>query len=142
MGYQAAIDGPMRVEPELPKVAEHCLTNPLPPVMCYFMEGKPVQVAITAIKQVQKRWREEAQASAAIVIVGVAVNPDDTHIWGFVRDSKAVVGYVAPKTSAQDFLGWCQQNRPQQNNMILGDTFAESIESICDFLREYTHAVK
>lgn len=140
MGYQAAIDGPMRAEPELSRVAEHCLTNSLPPVMCYFMEGKPVQVATNAIKQIQKRWQEEAQTSAAIVVVGVAVNPDDTHIWDFVRDSKAAVGYVAPKKSTQSFQKWCQQNRPQQHNVSLGDSFVKSIESICDFLEERIYA--
>lgn len=140
MGYQAVIDCPMRPEADLEKV-DHCLTNPnpLPPVMCYFMEGKPVQVATSAVKQIQKRWQECAQAATAIVIVGVDVNPEDTHIWDFVTGSKGAVGYVARPDSAKRFLEWCQKTRPQHVNIRLGKSFQGSVEAICDFLEEYTH---
>lgn len=140
MGYQAGIDGPMRAEPELNKVVEHCLINPLPPAMAYFMEGKPVQVASNSLKHVQKRWQESALEATAIVVIGVDVNPDDTHIWDFVKESRAAVGYVAPEPFVQKFLEWNKDNRPGKPHSVLSESFSDSINSTCDFLEEHCHA--
>jgi hypothetical protein len=78
VGFGTAI----RPAKDLNEVLEFCLgDNALPPVMCLFMPGKPIQVSAGSISAIQAAWREQVARAEKVAVVGVFPNAEDNHVW-------------------------------------------------------------
>lgn len=91
------------------KVVEECLVKSgLAPVMCLFMEGKPLQVSPSAIKQLQERWSKEVLNAEKIFCIGANPLPEDSHIWNPLSKTQANFFYIGEEKRFQE---WASSNR-------------------------------
>lgn len=110
------------------EVLEFCLgDNALPPAMCLFMPGKPIQVSEGSISAIQQAWRNAVTSAAHVVIVGVHPNTQDTHLWDTLAIASCTLSYVG---DAIAFERWAAAHRPNQSNRFLGPTFEKSYDAV------------
>jgi hypothetical protein len=104
-----------------------------PPIMCYIEPLKRIPVGKHFIAAEQRKWREWAQHSSAIVIIGVSVNRNDKHIWEPLRKTPARILYVSGTKSKKDFEKWCLENGRTLDHAT-GKRWRESQADILSFL--------
>lgn len=98
------------------KVVEECLVKSgLAPVMCLFMEGKPLQVSPSSINKLQEKWADEILNADAVFSIGVNPLPADTHIWDPISQTKADFFYIGDK---KNFNEWVSENREHNSKFI------------------------
>jgi hypothetical protein len=119
---------PMRPARDLNEVLEFCLgDNALPPVMCLFMPGKPVQVSAGSISNVQAQWQEKVAAAKQVAVVGVYPNPEDTHVWDTLANSTGELFYVG---AAAPFDEWTRAYRSARPSKVLGEHFDTAFDTL------------
>lgn len=117
---------------DLNEVVAFCLgNNALPPAMCLFMPGKPVQVSSAQIEQMQHEWREAVSTAERVAIVGVFPNGQDTHLWDCLGDTNAELLYVGGE---EPFRDWCATNRPTLPSRFLSDRFDTAFDDLVELM--------
>lgn len=115
------------------RVVEHCLVETgLAPMMSLYMEGKPLNVSPSVVRQVQDAWSEHVAAARAIFVVGVMPVVSDTHIWAPLADTRAPLYFVGDGNA---FQKWTQSQRPDVSSFYLGSRFAESYADLITRMR-------
>ena len=118
----------IRPASDLNEVFEFCLgDNALPPAMCLFMPGKPVQVSAGSISAIQQAWRNAVAAATTVAVIGVHPNPEDTHLWSVLSVFDGELCYVG---DAVAFGRWAKAERGGRKCAILGETFAGAYDAI------------
>jgi len=102
-----------------------------PPVMSYFDPKKETTSGVNLILQQRARFEELVARAARVVIVGVAVRPDDHHLWQPLAETRAELLYCAGKSAAADFQEWTAANRTDQSNWTYPTYFSESFDELC-----------
>jgi hypothetical protein len=102
----------------------------LPPVMCYYMNPKIVQVAAETMQGIQHTWQGLVEAAEKVAIVGVAPNPDgDKHLWNSLAATDAELLYVG---GADAFHEWANERRDGRPWRILGARVDDSIDALIE----------
>jgi hypothetical protein len=127
-GFGTAI----RPAKDLNEVLEFCLgDNSLPPVMCLFMPGKPIQVSAGSISSVQAAWREKLMTAERTAVVGVFPNVEDTHVWDVLADVPGELFYVG---EAAPFEQWAGKYRGDKPAKLLGERFDTAFGSLINHM--------
>lgn len=82
--------------------------NPHTPIMAQFERDKTVWVGNQLIKQIQSNYIYCIDNASEIVIIGLAYQPHDNHIWGPIFDAKCRVTIVDPYPSSQ-LVDWSRK---------------------------------
>lgn len=125
---------PMEAHSNLNDSVAMCLgDNALPPVMCLYMPTKPVQVSPGSISAIQKIWTESVLHTKDVILVGVAPNEEDFHIWKPLANTNATLHF-------SDFDGriktWCKKHRISKPDEYLGKDFLACLDPIIRLLSE------
>lgn len=122
----------IRPAKDLNEVFEYCFgDNSLPPVMCLFMPGKPIQVSAGSIGAMQEAWREKVMKADRVVVVGVFPNPADSHVWDTLANIPGELYYVGEKSN---FEGWCARYRPDKPAKHLAERFDAAVEPLINLM--------
>jgi hypothetical protein len=100
----------------------------IPPVMSAYVEGKSCYTCPEILKKFQHEWSSAALSAKNIIIIGVALNEADDHIWRPIAHTNAKISAI--DQNPDPILRW-GQNIPKTINVI-GFDFAKSIQSIVD----------
>ncbi|MGN6154883.1 MAG: hypothetical protein ACTHN4_04010 [Sphingomicrobium sp.] len=104
------------------------------PAMSLYMAGKQDWVRSPILDNVRSDWRVAVQHATSILIVGVAYNPADGHVWNPILQSRARIGLVDP--NASHFLAEIKQTVGRSDIRIVAPEFSQAhIRSIIRFLR-------
>ena len=111
-----------------------CLSDTaLYPAMCLYMSGKHVQIGASTIQTLQDKWRKAVLEAAKVLIIGVAPNIEDTHIWQPIGETPATIGYVGDR---EFFESWATDQRASSGlTVVLGSRWDQSFSSSLEFLR-------
>lgn len=81
-------------------------TGRLSAVMSHFMPTKEALFGTMALEQVRIILEAEVMQADQVCIVGVALRPDDEHIWGPIRITSAPLMYIGP--DGNTVRDWCR----------------------------------
>jgi hypothetical protein len=122
----------IRPAKDLNEVIEFCLgDNSLPPVMCLFMPGKPIQVSAGSISDTQAAWREKVMTANRVAVVGVFPNAEDTHVWDTLANIPGELIYVG---KAAPFEKWRTEFRPDKPATLLAEQFDTAFEPLINLM--------
>lgn len=82
------------------------------PAMSIFSERKPMPYAAKFINGQQQQFVESIAKSKRIVIIGIALNPLDNHIWDNLKKFNGTIAYFNPDVSA--FKRWVENAHPKR----------------------------
>jgi len=126
------VEAPVRIASPR-EVLEFCQREDfLAPAIALYAEGKAVLHCSKFVQRQQKAWQDEARNANRIFVIGLRVNPKDSHIWGPLASSRAPFSYVGH--DADSFRDWCK-NVGRRNATVLGGTFREAFPLIARQLR-------
>lgn len=118
----------LRPAKDLNEVLEFCLgNNALPPAMCLFMPGKPIQVSAGSISEIQQAWRESVSGAEAVIVIGVHPNPADTHLWETLAAYSGTLAYVG---DSEAFTKWAAAYRSGRQHECIGSTFEAAYDNL------------
>lgn len=124
-------EGPVKPV-DLPLVRERYQVDKLavPPVMCVYMPGKPVQTTPGFVAQVRQEWANWMKVTDAVAIIGIRPNLDESYVWQPIMESQAEVWYVGGQDG--DYLQL--KSRLGGRFKYLAPEFESAIEIILDNL--------
>lgn len=127
---ETVLDVPVKIA-RVPEVIKFCNEeDSIAPAIAMYAKGKAVKFCPKFVLQQQKLWQESVFNVKRIFVIGLRVNPEDTHIWQALASSKAELFYVGEK---EDFNVWTKENR-SENARWIADKFVESIPIIKGYL--------
>jgi hypothetical protein len=104
-------------------VIQRCLVETaLAPVMCLYMQGKPLSVSPAVIQDQQKRWARKVSTAAIVVTIGVRPSTGDDHIWKPLASTGAQLYFIGESTALDN---WSAANRTGPTE-YLGGKFNEA----------------
>lgn len=104
----------------------------LAPAIALYAKGKQVLFCPSFVEKVQRDWREEVLGASRVFIIGVHPNPEDSHIWGPLKKTKASLWYVGPEEDA--FRHWWESERRRDAHHLSPD-FGDAVPAILRMLR-------
>jgi hypothetical protein len=133
-GTGVAWEGGVEAFLDANRVIEHCLIETaLAPIMCLYMQGKPLNVSPTAIRQLQDKWKTKVNNAAAVVCIGVRPLLQDTHIWEPLAATPAPLLFVGDEKSLDE---WQKIHRGGATE-FLGSKFNEAYIPIVERMKRY-----
>ena len=100
------------------RVVEHCLVETgLAPIMSLYMEGKPLAVSPSVVRQIQDALTNDVLAASAVFVIGVRPVLADTHIWEPLATTNAHLYYVGDEYGFEE---WRLAHRPDRASTFLG----------------------
>lgn len=122
------LDGPVKAV-QVNEAMHFCNTeNSVAPVMSMYARGKRILFCPKFIESQQKQWLQEVIRAKHIIIIGLAVNPADNHIWEPLASTKAKITYVG-LGQKEIFQDWVNLNKCRKA-VFLCDTFKEAFPYI------------
>lgn len=122
-------EGGIQAFPDINRVIGHCLLETaLAPVMCLYMEGKPVSISPSVIQRVQEMWKDAVARAKAIFCIGVYPLEADDHIWSPIAKTQADLFFIGDKAAFDD---WGERNRRGQS-AYLGARFHEGYTKLTE----------
>lgn len=106
-------------------------SDAFPPVMSYFNPEKSTTSGVNLILQHRRRFEELVEAAEQVAVIGVAVRPWDSHIWGPLARTHAKLTYCSGASAASEFVDWAEANRPGRKHHALATYFGEGFDDIC-----------
>ena len=88
------------------------------PAMALYAKGKTIAMSPEPIRDAQRRWADRVRTADRVLLVGVAPNPADSHIWGPLRDTDALVAYVGARSAWE---AWVAEHRRSRSVEFLGE---------------------
>lgn len=99
------------------------------PAMCLYAEGKNVLANRMDIEYLQACWKQIVLNAKLVVLVGVGLVEEDTHIWESIKQSNATLAIVDPEQ--ENVRNWSIHYR-KQDVVSYGESFKEAIDTIAD----------
>lgn len=131
---RAIIDGEVTAYSDPQEVRDFCeRENSFAPVMALYALGKKFWYCPSFCEAVIANWRAELKKASRVIIIGVRVNPADSHIWGPLATAPAKRGFYYVGPSPKDFNTWCENAR-RGDGSHLANTFEESIPLVQELL--------
>jgi hypothetical protein len=91
------------------RVIQRCLVETaLAPVMCLYMQGKPLSVSPAVIHAQQEKWAERVEAASMVVSIGVRPMTGDEHVWKPLAETSAPLFFIGDRIA---FNKWCKESR-------------------------------
>jgi hypothetical protein len=91
-----------------------------------YMAGKRFLCSGPFMEEKQQRFKKTVREAKRLILIGVAINRGDDHIWVPVSKSKADIHFVNPDDKIYE--DWAQV--VGRRAYKLGDTFTESLPRI------------
>lgn len=130
-GTDVTFEGGIQALPNIESVVRHCLVETaLAPVMNLYMQGKPLAVSPSAIKQIQAWWTEAILGAKTVVIIGVQPNVSDSHLWKPLAETAANMLFIGSENA---FAQWKNEYRSGPSH-YLGSRFGPSYGSLISAL--------
>lgn len=76
------------------------------PCMSLYAPDKPVRTSPAFVKEQQQFFADAASQARRIIVAGVRVYPNDTHIWAPLRDSAAEIHYFGLESDREELEAW------------------------------------
>ncbi|MDP2856878.1 MAG: hypothetical protein Q8P50_02760 [Bacillota bacterium] len=103
------------------------------PSMCLYLPGKHVQIGASALKAIQDRWKAAVLGATQVLIIGVAPNYEDTHIWQPLGATPAEIAYVG---DCSQFKTWAATYRSGSGtSTFLGERWEDAFLATVEFIR-------
>lgn len=116
------------------EVIEFCRReDSIAPAIAVYAKGKQILFGYRFVDRQQQAWQLEVKRASKIYVIGLRVNPEDTHIWGALKSAKAPLHYVGGESD--EFIEW-KNNQKRKQAYIVGEKFEEAIPHI---KRHLTH---
>jgi len=129
----AHIYGPIRPATTTDEVRNFCKSNDvLAPAMALYTQGKRLLTSGPFMELQLRRFEDAVKRAHRLILVGVAVNADDRHIWFPIQESKAKIYFVDP--NAAMFSDWAKSTG-RRHVYQLGNDFLEALPRIQGLLR-------
>ncbi|OEN26908.1 hypothetical protein BHF45_20520 [Escherichia coli] len=117
---------------DIQDIIKYCKSNPsIGPALAIYHPEKRVLHASKCIEEQQHLFKEEIKKSKKIFIIGLSVNPADTHIWQELHNTKADLYYV--DTNPNAYEEW-SKTRKTKNSFIINERFENSLNRISKIL--------
>lgn len=84
------------------------------PAMRLFTKKKDILVGGTLLEQILKEFHSSIDNAKLIIVVGVRPNPEDTHIWDHLRDSKGKVVLLSPDSTCGEWIEEFRKGKDSQ----------------------------
>ena len=126
---RAAFDGPLRKLVTPREASKYCRSerSPLAPAMALYAKGKDVLVSPSHIQEQHVSFKKACERATRIYVIGVAVNPLDTHVWNPLAAGSGSLYYVGPDKAP--FLEWADS--VQRRKIVhLSASFADALPMI------------
>jgi hypothetical protein len=108
-----------------PETIRFCRTeDTLAPAVALYAAGKEVLYSEVIVQQQQEEFRREVSRAAEVCLIGVRVNPTDTHIWEPLSAARARISYVGFEPSS--FTDWARA-ASRTTDQVLAQSFEEAI---------------
>jgi hypothetical protein len=131
-GTGVVIEGGVRAFLDIGEVIGHCLAGTgLAPVMSLYMEGKPVGVCPSMIKQIQGFWKNAVESARMLFLIGVHPNIADAHIWEPLAHA---TGHIAVIGDQSALMTWAKSYRTGGGVEFLGARFLEGYPRLLERL--------
>lgn len=130
-GAEVATGGDPNVVDNPGEFARRIQEDAFPPVMSYFDPAKETTSGVNIILGHRRRFEELVANAGRVVIIGVAVRPEDSHLWQPLAESPADLHFCAGASAAPDFEMWAEANRPGRSSGAYPGYFSESFEELC-----------
>jgi hypothetical protein len=101
------------------------------PAIAMYAKGKSVKFCSSFVSQQLKLWQMSVSKAKKIFVIGLSVNPEDTHIWETLASAEAQLLYVGKE---EDFENWKKENR-RKNAHWIAKTFDEALPKIKNHLK-------
>lgn len=122
------VDGPIEaVQPHL--VGTLVRNRPFGPCMSFYMKNKPTPVGKATVTEIQEAWKSKILDSHSVIIIGLSVNLEDSHIWGAFSRTNAKVGFVGSNQALGRLSSVVKGSVTH-----LAEDFKSSIEKISTFI--------
>lgn len=119
------------IEPVDPRIAHDLILEQAGLVcMAYYMNGKPTSVGSSVIEKIQNKWKECIATSDYLILIGINVNPNDSHIWDSIKSSNVKIGFVG---SNDAYSTLCSMNASLDSTYI-APYFSSSVSEIINFV--------
>ncbi|WP_456953124.1 hypothetical protein [Lysobacter sp. HA35] len=101
------------------------------PAMSVYAIGKATPYNSGLVTEYRDAWATAARTAKRVVIVGVKVTEEDTHLWSPLADNRGAIMYVNPSSGdRQAFADWSARHRGRSPVECVPHGFAESIDTI------------
>lgn len=130
-GTAVTTNGPIKVILDPYEFHSRIQNDAFPPVMSYFEPEKKTTSGLSFIENQRSRFMEIVSQASIVGIVGVKVRIEDNHIWEPLAKTSARLIYCSGERSGQEFHDWCNQNRPDNQDVILDGIFSECFDRFC-----------
>lgn len=112
-----------------PETVEFKLDNiPAPPAMSLYARGKIVITRPSVIKRIQEKFQSSTNLVKLMAIIGVNPNPDDNHIWDYIKETNSKIILIANKDNC---IKWLKENRANKDSIFLSNKFENSYNDLC-----------
>jgi hypothetical protein len=111
--------------------AERIRGDAFPPVMSYVDPTKETTSGVNFIEQQRVRYEALIMEARTVAVIGVAVRPDDKHMWEPLEKTDAEIMYVAGSSAGKKFSAWSAQRRPTKHGGDLAQYFGDAFERCC-----------
>ena len=101
----------------------------LAPAIAMYAPRKRFNVSDDFVDDQLGQWKRLVEDASRIVLIGVGVNPDDTHIWGPLARSSAWLGYVGRAADESRLEDW-RRDAGRRQASFLADGFDEAMPFI------------
>jgi len=122
-GPMAALWPPANMRTEIQR-------HPSGPIMAFYMKDKPTQVNSRTLKEIQSVWQERINETDKLLIIGINSNPEDSHIWNVIKNTRTKIGFVGSDRGFKKLKKLKLKTIPNH----LAEQFADSIPEIESFI--------
>ncbi|WP_193130200.1 SIR2 family protein [Enterobacter hormaechei] len=132
-GKASVIDCEVDVMVDSRQIIEYCNSKTaLSPAVAMYHPDKPVLHCPSFVKMQQEDFKTEIKKSSKIFIIGLKINPDDTHIWGELENCKADIHIIDIDSTATE--AW-KAKLKKKNIYHSANSFEKSLHVIKSILR-------
>jgi hypothetical protein len=116
-----------------PNQVETVLSNvPLYPAMSLYAKNKPIFVGREQIEEIQQQFQNAVLSSQSIIVVGVNPNPEDQHIWNYLKDTSANLYLIGDKEACGN---WISTHRNNKSTEWISNRFDTGFDRVCEILQ-------
>lgn len=130
-------EGPIRAARSAKEVMQFVAKNTvLAPVLAIYAASKHVYQCPRAIRHLQDSYKRHIETVDRVYVIGLRVNPLDTHIWSPLADSDVPLSWVG--FEGDEFQAWVEKTG-RTNAKWIGRQFDAALPFIAQDLRDLVH---
>ncbi|HBR4253403.1 TPA: SIR2 family protein [Klebsiella pneumoniae] len=129
----AIYEGPLDIYNNLGDIIRYCKSDTsFSPAVSLYHPQKKVLHSPSFINKIQEEFHTEINKSSKIFIIGLKINPNDTHIWNKLEETKSDI-YIIDR-DRELTINW--KNKTNKKNIYhIADSFEESVMIIKNILQ-------